>query len=289
VIATMLKGRLGNQMFQYAAGRALAERHGTRLVLDTSWMLEFRRGGGVAENELVCFGVDEEVRPVWEVARVPNPRRWVHAVQRLRPSGRRFVRVIEEDLRTNAFAPEVLTAPDQSYLRGYWQFEDYFADQEAAIRAAFAFPEPGDATLRLLDSLDGAPTASLHVRRADYAGLAQLGFLDADYYARAADAIAAGVEGLRLLVVSDDPVWCKAELRLPFPTTVAERPLPGDRAWEDMLLVSRCDHHVIANSTFSWWGAWLNPSPTKIVVAPRRWTLSERRAGDPVPARWVRV
>jgi hypothetical protein len=289
VIATMLKGRLGNQMFQYAAGRALAERHGADLVLDTSWMLEFRRGGGVAENELVCFGLAEEVRPVWEVARVPNPRRWVHALQRLRPTARSFVRVIEENLRTNAFAPEVLTAPDQTYLRGYWQFEDYFADQEAAIRAAFSFPVPGDETRRILDGLDGAPTASLHVRRADYAGLAQLGFLDAEYYARAVEAIAARVDGLRLLVVSDDPAWCRAELRLPFPTTVVERPLAAGRAWEDMLLVSRCDHHVIANSTFSWWGAWLNPAEEKIVVGPARWTLSDRREGDPVPARWLRV
>ena len=64
-------------MFQYAAGRALAERHGRELVLDTSWMVEFRRGGGVVENELVCFGLEEEVRPGWEVARVPNPRPWV--------------------------------------------------------------------------------------------------------------------------------------------------------------------------------------------------------------------
>ena len=285
----MLKGRLGNQMFQYAAGRALAERHGARLVLDTSWMLEFRRGGGVAENELGCFGLDEEVRPVWEVARVPNPRGWVHALQRLRPSGRGFVRVIEENLRTNAFAPEVLTAPDQTYLRGYWQFEDYFADQEAAIRAAFSFPVPGESTTRILEGLDGGPTASLHVRRADYAALAQLGFLDADYYARAVEAIAARVAGLRLLVVSDDPAWCKTELTLPFPTTVVERPLAADRAWEDMLLVSRCDHHVIANSSFSWWGAWLNTSDAKLVVAPMRWTLSHRRAGDPVPERWLRV
>ena len=191
---------------------------------------------------------------MWEVARVPNPRPWVHRLQRLRPSGRRFVRVIEENLRTNAFAPEVLTAPDQTYLRGYWQFEDYFADQAAAIRAAFAFPAPGEETRRILGGLEGAPTASLHVRRADYAQLSQLGFLDADYYRRAVDALASRVEGLRLLVVSDDPAWCRAELQLPFPTTVVERPLAADRAWEDMLLVSRCDHHVIANSTFSWWG-----------------------------------
>ena len=72
----MLKGRLGNQMFQYAAGRALAERHETELVLDTSWMVEYRRGGGVVENELVCFELDgREVRPVWEVARrAESPR-----------------------------------------------------------------------------------------------------------------------------------------------------------------------------------------------------------------------
>ena len=75
VIATMLKGRLGNQMFQYAAGRALAERHRTELVLDTSWMVEFRRGGGVVENELAWgFALPEQVRPVWEIARLPNPR-----------------------------------------------------------------------------------------------------------------------------------------------------------------------------------------------------------------------
>jgi hypothetical protein len=286
----MLKGRLGNQMFQYAAGKALSERHEAELVLDTSWMVEFRRGGGVVENELVCFDLDEEVRPVWEVARLPNPRRWVYALQRLRPSGRRrFVRVIEENFRTNGFVPEVLTAPDQTYLRGYWQFEHYFADQEDAIRRAFAFGEPGDATDALAEEIDAAPSVSLHVRRTDYTRHPQLGFLGADYYRRGVERIAESVDGIRLFVFSDDPDWCRAELRLPFPTTVVDRPLPQEHAWEDLLLIARCDHHVIANSTFSWWGAWLNPSRAKLVVAPERWTLHPHRSGDPIPDRWIRV
>jgi hypothetical protein len=289
----MLKGRLGNQMFQYAAGRALAERHGgVELVLDTSWMVEFRRGGGVVENELAwAFDLGEQVRPVWEVARVPNPRRWVYALQRLRPSGHRpFVRVVEEDFTTNAFVPEVVTAPDDTYLRGYWQFEGYFADQPDAIRSAFAFREPGEETQRLLAEIGAAEApVSLHVRRTDYTIHPHLGFLDEAYYARGVAHIAEHAEGIRLFVVSDDPAWCAENLRLPFPTTVVDRPLPPERSWEDMLLVSRCAHHVIANSTFSWWGAWLDPSPSKIVVAPTRWTLGGRREGDPIPADWVRV
>jgi hypothetical protein len=277
-------------MFQYAAGRALAERHGTELVLDTSWILQFRRDAGVVANELGCFYLDEPVLPVWEVARLPNSRTWVRTLQRLRPSGRRkFMHVIEEDGRTNAFVPEVLAAPDQTYLRGYWQFEDYFAEQAAAIRAAFAFGTPGEETARIVETLPGTPTVSLHVRRTDYMQHPQLGFLDVDYYARAVEQIAGRIEGVRVYVISDDPAWCQAELRLPFPTTVVDRPLPHDRAWEDMLVISRCDHHVISNSTFSWWGAWLNPSPAKIVVAPTRWTLSGRRVRDPIPTRWLRV
>ncbi len=287
----MIKGRLGNQMFQYAAGRALAERHGTDLVLDTSWMVEVRRGGGVVENELAwAFDLDEQVRPVWEVARLPNPRRWVYALQRLRPRrDRRFVRVVEEDTRTNAFVPEVLTAPDDTYLRGYWQFEDYFADREEAIRAAFAFREPSAETRELEERIRALTSVSVHVRRTDYTRHPYLGFLDVAYYERGTARIGAQLEGIHLFVFSDDPEWCKRELSLPFPTTVVDRPLAPDRAWEDMLLISRCDHHVTSNSTFSWWGAWLSPSPAKVVVAPERWTLHPHRVGDPIPDRWIRV
>lgn len=289
MIVTRLKGRLGNQMFQYAAGCALAERHGTSVVLDTSWMVQFRRGGGFVRYDLEPFELAAPVCPVWEVARVPNPRRWVYALQRLRPSRRRFVYVIEEDSRTNAFVPEVLAAPDQTYLQGYWQFEDYFAGEADAIRRDFTFPPGDDETRRLAAEIRAANAVSVHVRRGDYTRHELLGFLDADYYRQGVATIAEAAPDIHLFVFSDDPAWCAAELRLPHPTTVVDRPLPEERAWEDMRLISLCRHHVTCNSTFSWWGAWLNPAPTKMVVAPTRWTLGRRRLGDPIPPSWIRV
>jgi Glycosyl transferase family 11 len=289
MIVVRLRGHLGNEMFQYAAGRSLAERHGTELVLDTSGILQAGGPNLVERNELEFFGLPDRVCPVWEVARVPNPSRLVSALQRLRPSSRRFVRVLVEDFSTNAFLPAVLTASDQTYLIGYWQFETYFADHEAVIRRAFTFPRMGDESERIAAEIRREPAVSIHVRRGDYVQHEQLGFLDVAYYTRAFERVTAAIGEARPYVFSDDPGWCREHLGFLDRATIVDRPLPLERAWEDMCLMSLCNHHVISNSTFGWWGAWLNPSPSKVVVAPKRWVLSPKRIGDPVPSRWLRV
>jgi Glycosyl transferase family 11 len=275
-------------MFQYATGRRLANMHRTELVLDTSGILQAGGPNEHERNELECFGLAERVCPVWEVARVPNPSRVVYALQRLRPSSRRFVHPLSEDFSTNALKPEVLTAPDQTYLLGYWQFEEYFADREPEIRHAFAFPRMAADSDRLADTIREKPSVSVHVRRGDYLAEERLGFLDASYYRRAVHMIIGENGPVRPFVFSDDPGWCREHLDLE-DAMIVDRPLPVERAWEDMCLMSMCDHHVISNSTFGWWGAWLNPSRSKVVVAPRRWVLSPKRIGDPVPARWLRA
>ena len=129
----------------------------------------------------------------------------------------------------------------------------------------------------------------MHVRRGDYVAHRHLAHLDAMYYADAIRAIAETAGDVTAFVFSDDPQWCVSNLHVGCPTTIVDRPLSASRAWEDMCLMSLCDHHVIANSTYSWWGAWLNPSPSKLVVAPREWVLGSKRIGDPVPDRWVRM
>jgi Glycosyl transferase family 11 len=288
VIVVRVRGHLGNQMFQYAAGRALAARHQAELVLDTSGIIQAGGPNLVERNELDVFALRERVRPVWEVARVPNPSRLVYALQRLRPSRKAFVHVLSEDFATNAFVPAVLTAPDQTYLIGYWQFEEYFADREAEIRDAFRFPPLSAESEPVAESIRQQATVSVHVRRGDYAEHANLGFLDAAYYERALETVASRVDVARAFVFSDDPGWCRDNLDLG-DATIVDRPLSVERAWEDMCLMSMCDHHVTSNSTFGWWGAWLNPSPSKLVVAPTRWVLSPKRIGDPVPSRWLRV
>jgi hypothetical protein len=275
-------------MFQYAAGRRLANIHGTELVLDTSGILQAGGPNEHERNELECFSLAERVCPVWEVARVPNPSRVVYALQRLRPSSRRFVHPLSEDFSTNAFKPEVVTAPDQTYLLGYWQFEEYFADREPEIRHAFAFPRMAADSGWLADTIREKPSVSVHVRRGDYLAEERLGFLDASYYRRAVHMIIGENGPVQPFVFSDDPGWCRNNLDLDN-ATIVDRPLPVERVWEDMCLMSLCDHHVISNSTFGWWGAWLNPSPSKVVVAPKRWVLSPKRIGDPVPARWLRA
>jgi hypothetical protein len=288
VIIVRLQGGLGNQMFGYATGRSLAVRLGTDLVLDTS--LRMQQGLGTKPLGLDCFDHQARVCPVWDVARVPNPSRLVRTLQRLRPSRRPFVRPLDEDSTTNAFIPAVLTARDGTYLRGYWQFEGYFADREAEVRSDLTFPELGEESKRVAAAIEShQPTVSVHVRRGDYVAHGHLSHLEETYYVHGVRTIAEAAGDLTAFVFSDDPQWCSENLRLPCPTRVVDRPLAPSQGWEDMCLMSLCNHHVIANSTYSWWGAWLDPSPSKLVVAPREWVLSSKRIGDPVPDRWIRM
>ncbi len=285
VIVVRLQGRLGNQMFEYAIGRSLAERLGTELVLDSTAIVQGARRG--RRYELDCFDLGAKVCPVGEVARLRNPSRLVRTLQRLRPSRRPYLQQVAED-SSQAFDPAVLASPAYSYLVGYWQFEAYFLEHEALIREAFRFPTLSAEGRRIADEIRATQATSVHVRRGDYLQHEQLGGLDADYYRRGVDAIASQAGDSRVVVFSDDPAWCAENLALPNPLIVDRSQARGDD-WEDMHLMSLCRHHVIANSSYSWWGAWLDPSPSKIVVAPKRWVRTGARVGDPVPARWLRL
>jgi hypothetical protein len=276
MIVVQLSGGLGNQMFQYAAGRALAARHGAQLVLDSSWI--DGAGGAVSTEvrryELGCFELESRLAPVEEVGRL---RRSVL------PSRRPALRELEEP----AFGqpcPELLQATDNTYLRGYWQNVTYFEDAEAQVRRDFTFrPEiaaqQSDVARQIGES--PVPTVSLHVRRSDYVtdpGVRdRMGTLEPEYYSRALDALGSGVGSVRLYVFTDDPEWCTTNLRLNEQDVVV-----GAARAAEMHLMTLCDHLVLADSSFSWWGAWLNPNPAKIVVAPRPWLQD-------LPTEWVRI
>ena len=288
-------GRLGNQMFQYAAGRRLAVRHGVELVLYTSWFDYARTKGLSVGPELDPFELDVRLARVWDVARLQNPRPAIRALQHLRPSRRPFVTMIGEGSRF-AFEPRVLEAGDRTYLAGYWQAEAYFKDVAPLIRNDFRFPALSDGSREVAAEIDSDPaqSVSVHVRRSDYVSSAQaralIGSLDLAYYRRAIDVVAASAGELAVYVFSDDPAWCRANMSFEHPTTIVDRPLAAGRAWEDMRLMCLCRHHVVANSSFSWWAAWLDPSPDKLVVAPRRWLAAGDDPDDRrVPETWLRV
>jgi len=287
MIFVRLVGGLGNQLFQYACARAVAIRRGTGLVLD---LRELSRGAAHAVYGLDRFAIAARVGTEAELppprGRLPGYALWRAGLRRPR-----FLR--ERGLGVN---PAVRDAPDDSYLHGYFQSEGYFADVAGQIRNELRLLEEASGeNRRWLDRIEAEPRAvSLHVRRGDYAGSAKgqavHGTCDGAYYAGAVAALRerAGIDPV-LFVFSDDPAWARANLALGAETVVLDHN-PPSAAVEDLRLMGACRHHVIANSSFSWWGAWRNPRPDKVVVAPGRW-FSDPALSNPdiCPAGWLRV
>ena len=281
MIAVKLMGGLGNQMFQYAAARRLADVRGTGLVLDLSAFERPPRGQTARVYELDCF------RPRATLSRqsLVASASWFRSL----PLRRRLRLVTETGF---AFQPAVLSAPADSHLLGYWQSERYFEDVVGTIREDFRVCTPlGEAKRAIAERLDES-SVSVHVRRGDYASdpraAAIHGLLSPDYYRRAAARIGETVEAPHFLVISEDSDWCRAHLTLDYPTTIVES-VPGSGC-EDMQLMSMCSHHVIANSSFGWWGAWLGRNPAKTVIAPERWfATDELDTRDLYPSGWIRL
>ncbi len=270
-------------MFQYAAGRALAMRHDAELILDSSW-IEGRGGGVVTEArryELGCFALDATLTPLGRVARVGHSRF---------PSRRKRLSELVEP-QFGQPCPALRQAPDNTYLRGYWQNTTYFADAEVLLREDFTFRAASDE--RVPDS--PLPRVSMHVRRGDYvsdSGVhSRMGTLEPDYYRRSTELIRSRVGDVQLLIVTDDPAWCGRHLRpLGNATLIAATRAESARWASIMQLMASCDHHVLANSSFSWWAAWLSRNATKIVVAPRPWVLDSRWDDDHrIPHDWIRI
>lgn len=290
MITVRLIGGLGNQMFQFAAGRRLALHHGVELRLDTGWFGSQGAQDTERRYELGVFAADSAA--TWAAVDLPEPHgRWELARLRLSQRFGRRPSVARQD--GNGFDPAVLGLGDGVHLVGYWQSERYFADVAETIRADFRLRvAPSAAAQATADEIAARPVpVSLHVRRGDYVSNPNAaryhGTQDPGYYARAVAAVAERAGGdLHLFVFSDDPDWCERALDLGHPTTVVR----GNAGHEDLVLMSACRHHVIANSSFSWWGAWLDPRPDAVVVAPRHWVRQPRPGDDDVylPA-WLRL
>ena len=285
MIYSRIFGGLGNQLFQYAAGRALALRRGTSLVLDT----RLASPGSHWAYGLDRFNIDARVA---EPAELPPSKEAPigYALWRLFGRSPRFLR--ERGLGVNN---SVLNAPDDVYLHGYFQSERYFSDCIATLRDDLRFLDPPDAqNAEWLDHIAEGPSVSVHLRRGDYisndkAGATHATCDQAYYTAAIAEVVRQTGVSPRIFVFSDDPDWARDNLRFDFETHVAGHNGP-DRPHDDMRLIAACDHNVIANSTFSWWGAWLNASPAKCVVAPKRWFgTAKLRNPDIIPERWTAI
>ncbi len=288
MVIVRLTGGLGTQMFQYAAGRALADRLGTELLLDARAFehalarnVYTRRAYALAPFKLrarLATASDLKNWPVWLVE-IGMRLRFV------RPLFRRWH--FESGIR---YDPSVRTLHEPVCLVGYWQSERDFIDVADRIRADLTLTQPLDgANAGLLELARSDGSVGLHVRRGDFVSLndaAQLhGLCSVDYYRRAIGLVRDRFPECRFLVFSDDPEWARAELPLdPSAVFVAGN---EQRPEQDLALMSACKHHVIANSSFSWWAGWLGYSPDQIVVAPTPWYASPKLdARDLAVPRW---
>jgi Glycosyl transferase family 11 len=281
MITTKLSGGLGNQMFQYAVGRALASRLDTNLALDvTNFSRKIQRSVRTKRTyELGVFALNNSVRLIG-VSRIPT-------ICARRPSGRENT-LVESTFHFNA---DVLQATDNSSLIGYWQSERYFVDCAKIVRADFEFQsQPSPESEGLLDIIRGGTSISLHVRRGDYVTDSRAasfhGNLTLNYYQHAVETLAEHYPDAQVFVFSDDIDWCIEHLRLPISTTFVIHN-NGRRSFEDLLLMANCKHHILANSSFSWWGAWLAEHPGQQVIAPDPWFAgSSADTRDLLPLRW---
>jgi hypothetical protein len=281
-ITVRLFGGAGNQLFQYAAGRALADHLGCPLALDSRYVASSRT------RRDDCFGHFANARFTRDINLPPAKHDSALRYALWRTLGRnpRFHR--EAGL---GFDPQFFDLRPGTYLHGYWQSPRYFGDADR-LRSDLAMTTPLDAenTSMAARITSAAVPVSFHVRRGDYTAGDSYAACPADYYRRAADALSQQTgQPLTCFVFSNDPTWASDNLSLGHETVIVDL---NDEATGhfDMALMAACTHNVIANSTFSWWGAWLNPNPDKTVIAPAQWFAKDKLHNpDLCPPEWLRL
>ena len=302
MLIVKLLGGLGNQMFEYALGRRLAieTQHELRFdfrFLDGSTITSTPRNLGLnafpnLNPRLVAASAEDLA--LCDKFQSSTPYKIYNRARKLLALTPAFAR--STDHHSLEIKPGFLqTNGHLAYVDGLWQNEYWFADVASAVREEFVFPSFASSSASAQASqLAATNSVSLHIRRGDYlteAEAAQYASVcSLDYYEQAVAKVAAlAGANIEVYVFSDDIVWAEQHLKLPYPCVFMANP-PEKPAHEDMHLMSLCKHHIIANSTYSWWGAWLGTNPHKAIVAPKMWFPKIKLSSDKmVPADWIKL
>ena len=292
MIIVKIIGGLGNQLFQYSLGRNLAEKYDTNLKLDISEFGTYKlhKYSLNAYNIIEDFATSEEIKSlaVEEYASVVKYIR-----KKLGKSLWKKAKSYKEEQRFY-FDQQVLNFGNNVYLEGYWQCERYFKDIEDIIRKELTLKVPlEDRNKEVLSLIRKVNSVSLHIRRGDYVSNPEtnsvLGACSLEYYRHCIEHIASNVENPHFFLFSDDINWTREKLEINHPATVVDGN-SADANYVDLYLMSNCKHNIIANSSFSWWGAWLNNNANKIIIAPTTWFVnSPLTPKDIIPENWLKL
>ena len=266
---------LGNQMFQYAFGLAV------KAKFDVSWF-----DGPIGPTsihrkyELPLFKCDVPIITNSEVMKlVRRPK--ILRILGLKP---KFETLREPTPST--FHPEYINRDFTNFV-GYFQCEKYFLHMRDRLLSEFQIRNPPSKLLAIKSITNGCNSVSLHIRRGDYVQFSDtMGLCSIDYYRSAMSFLRKKTKTPKFFIFSDDIEWAKSAFANETDCVFISEP------WEnslcDISLMSTCRHNIIANSTYSWWGAWLNQNPEKIVIAPSKW-LATGQHTDIVPDSWIQM
>lgn len=292
MIVTKITGGLGNQMFQYAIALILAKKNKTSIYIDDSFY-QNKNSGTPRDFELSLFQKNLNFATPYLISYFTSLSFWNKL---RRQAALNYPKIYNE--KNCAFDKKVLGLSNPVYLKGYFQSYKYFNGFEKQICDFFSFPENmnNERDKKFLTKLNYNNSVAIHVRRGDYINDYKTqkfhGNCTKKYYLEAIELIAKQTTDPYFFFFSDDPLWCEQNFKnLPYKINFVTKN-QGTNSWKDMMLMSNCKNNIIANSSFSWWSAWLNRNPKKIVIAPEKWFAFSKKEGnalDLIPPEWIRI
>lgn len=302
MITIKIQGGLGNQLFQYTYARALSLRYGMPFEMDVTNYdhanlpedhpdRRFKRGYGLGQFNTIEKFSDAKTIAHFQKYKLHRRKIW-WLYDTLIADESRYIEERQSQFSEDYAHPKRLAAGGSVYAEGYWLTEKYFAEYADTIRKELSFKHPAEGiSSELIARMASSNSVSLHVRRGNFV-IQQYnnvhGVCSLDYFEKAVAEIVKRVENPEFFIFSDDHEWVRDNLKLEYPTTFVTHNGP-DKDYDDLRLMAACKHHINANSTFSWWGAWLSNDPDKVVVVPDKLMKKKFNSSDYTPADWIQI
>lgn len=298
MIVVNLKGGLGNQMFQYAAGWVLAKKNKTALAVDLRFYSEFNslcaKGYTPREYSLDLFGIHPK-RPSALSLALTRMSSKKYLIREKIAKSNKFINCLSKSEVSRLFDNNIFNIRSKHfYLDGYWQTEKYFKEFRDQIIQLFNFKstESNEINKTILEEMGLHQSVCLHIRRGDFIGNFEHDCVGISYYQKAIEYFREVLKpSIKIFIFSDDIGWCKKNLDiLDHEAIVVDDAYAGRDGFNHLYLMTQFKYFIISNSTFAWWGAWLSKDPFKIVIAPNKWSgNTPEQEIDIVPSDWIRL
>ncbi len=282
-------------MFQYAIAKSMAIKNNDIFKLDVT----FYPKQTLRKYELDLFNIEENLASQKEIDSLKGKEGFIDKVKnKLKVKNKKPNSYKADSLLLNGakntneiFEGNIFNSSEDIYLDGYWQSEKYFKNiKDEIIKSFTPIHDISEKAKQYIKEIENSNSVSLHVRRGDYVDNTMfkgsgLTITEMPYYKDAIEFINSKVENPKFFIFSDDIAWCKENFEFLEDKTFID---DTKSAIDDMVLMSRCEHNIIANSTFSWWGAWLNRNKNKIVIAPKVWYKTNHEL-HLAPKEWIKL